>query len=85
MPDITAEQHANEVWYNVASENSKSFKQRTWEVDELYLAAISKDIFDDESIVLIMKTIFLSSEEDLREIIAIIDKYRPELSEQIYK
>jgi hypothetical protein len=54
-------------------------------VEDLKLAAISTEEITDYAILHMFNNTIINSKEDMKEFFAILDKYRPELSQRIAK
>ena len=53
-------------------------------VEQFKLACISNNEFTDEQIWTLIQNVVLSSEEDVREFVAVLHKYRPDLEERFF-
>lgn len=57
---------------------------RVLSVEQFKLACISDDVLTDEQVEVLMRNVVLASEEDVREFVAILHKYRPNLEKRFF-
>ncbi|MDP3792580.1 MAG: hypothetical protein Q8Q89_02515 [bacterium] len=59
-------------------------KVKELSVEQFKLACVSDDTFTDDQVWVLMQSVVLTSEEDVREFAAILHKYRPNLERRFF-